>query len=970
MNVKPRKGRPTSITSGFAISFGPFQLFPTQRRLEKDGVQLRIGGRALDILIVLAGRRPEIVEKRELLAEVWPNGAIDEGTLRFHLNGLRKVLGNSGKDGPYIVNVPGRGYCFVAPIAYEEIPSYRAPSLWPLTTAPLPPPALRLLGRDEDARAISANVVFNRFVSIVGPGGVGKTTIAVSVAHELLHDFEGSVCFVDLSRMHDPSLVLGSVAASIGLSVMSQHALPDLITYLRNRRMILVFDSCEHVIDPVAELVEGCFVGAQSIYIIATSREPLRASGEHVYRLPPLGYPPEGCALSAASAGLYPAVEYFVKCMNDSGTSMDLDDLNANRIGEICRRLDGNPLAIELTAPRVGAFGIGGLTQLLEGQFGLNWCGRRTASPRHRTLRSTLDWSYNLLNDQDRKVHHRLSVFVGPFQLDAAQAVAADDDTDLKQVVNSISNLITKSLISIENNESIVLYRIHEVTRAYANEKLCVAGEHAIASRKHAMFYHERLKMFRHDSINPGIVAAKPAMRSYVANVRAALEWAFSPKGDAKVAIELAAASGPLFLATSNLLECRLWCERGIAALKTSACAGHLELELRTSLALSRMFTTGNGDEVRVSLEDALTLAEKGRDLYQQLRLHACLVIYMIRIGNFDAAVGLAHRSELVAGELQDLEGLKSADWLLCISHHCVGNHVLAQVHGERALRYPAGTNSEPWAQPRYDTRILALTALARTLWIRREGYRAITVARQLVEEAAAIMHPVSLCVALSCVVTICVWEGELEIAEDITEDVKALADKYLLAPYQALASGLQAQIVLKRGDTQAGVELMQTWLATLPAHRQLILAGEFKSTLAEGLGRIGRLAEGQTLIDDEIARICDPEHSYAGPELLRIKGELLGIASDEASEIAEDLLKRAVLCARRQSAAAWELRAAISLSSFYRAQGRIAEGDAILASVDHRRDAWAGSPDFAVAARKLRDLSRVVSSRALSFHR
>jgi predicted ATPase len=799
---------------------------------------------------------------------------------------------------------------------------------------------------------------------------VGKTTIAIAVAHELLDEFDGSVCFVDLSRMHDPSLVLASVAASIGLSVMSQHALPDLITYLRNRRMILVFDSCEHVIDPVAELVEGCFVEARSLYIIATSREPLRTSGEHVYRLPPLGYPPEGRALSAASAGLYPAVEYFMKCMNDSGTSMDLDDLNANRIGEICRRLDGNPLAIELTAPRVGVFGMAGLTQLLEGQFGLNWCGRRTASPRHRTLRSTLDWSYNLLNDLDRKVHHRLSVFVGPFQLDAAQAVAADDDTDRKQVVNSISNLITKSLISIENSESIALYHFHDVTRAYANDKLHAAGEYAITSRKHAMFYREKLKLFRHDSINPGIVAAKPAVRAYVANVRAALEWAFSPNGDTTVAIELAAASGPFFLATSNLLECRLWCERGIAALKASACADHLELDLRTSLALSRMFTTGNGDEVRISLEDALTFAEKGRDLYQQLRLHACLVIYMIRIGNFDAAVRFAHRSERVAGELRDLEGLKSADWLLCISHHCIGNHVLAQVHGERALRYPVGTDSEPQAQPRYDTRILALTALARTLWIRGEGKRSITVARQLVEEAAAIMHPVSICVALSCVVTICIWEGELSIAEDIVEDVKTLADKYLLAPYQALASGLHAQIVLKRGDTHAGVEMMQTWLATLPTHRQLTLAGEFTSSLAEGLGRIGRVTEGQILIDEEIARICDPEHSYAGPELLRIKGELLGIASEQVSESAEDWLKRAVFCAHRQSAAAWELRAAISLSSFYRAQDRIAEGDAILASVDHRRDAWAGGSDFAIAARKLGDLSRVVSNKALSLYR
>jgi predicted ATPase/DNA-binding winged helix-turn-helix (wHTH) protein len=961
-NVKcPREGA-GGIAYDDAITFGQFRLLPAERRIERDGVPLRIGGRALDILIVLVGRAPEIVDKRELMAKVWPDFTIDEGTLRFHLNGLRKALGQSGNDRRYIVNVSGRGYCFAAPVSRGAMVGADAAPPWPPSTAPLPSRMGRVFGREEVLRAISAEVISNRFVSIVGPGGVGKTTIAVSVGHELLRDFEGKVYFIDLSRLCDASVVLGLVVTAVGLSVTSEDPLPDLIAYLRNRRLLLVIDSCEHVIHPVAEFAERCFTETAGVHIVATSREPLRVKGEHVYRLPPLSYPMEGSELSAALAMQYPAVQYFVERVIGSGCSLKLDEPNADLVGKICRRLGGIPLAIELVAPRAATFGIEGLSRLLESQFGLSWHGRRTAVPRHQTLRGTLDWSYKLLTDRDRKVHGRLAVFVGPFQLDAAQAVATDDAIDLEQVVDAVASLATKSLVIIEGDESSVRYRLHDITRAYAIDKLREAGEFNITARKHAMFYRDALRTFRHDSINPAIAATKPATRGYVANVRAALEWAFSENGDVAIATELAAASGPLLLATSFLVECRSWSERGIAALEPNAYTEPTELELRTSLALAQMFTAGNGDQVRSALEQALALAENRRDSYQQLRLHACLVIFMIRISNFDAALCFAQRAEIVAREIADREAIKSANWILCISYHCIGNHVLAQVHGDAALQYSTATDSEPRAQPGYDARILALTALARSLWIKGQGKRAITVARQLVEEAAVTMHPVSLCMGLLCAVTICIWAEELQIAEDITGGVIAIANKHILAPYQALAEGLRAQIVLKRGDTQAGVELLQAWFATLPMHRQRTLAAELTSSLAEGLARLGRVAEGLDLVNEQIARLGELERSYAGPELLRIKGELLGTASEQARENAEDWLKRAVCCARLQSAAAWELRAATSLSSFYRAKGMLAEAEATLMSVDRRFDAWANSADFTAAARALGDLSRVLS--------
>jgi predicted ATPase/DNA-binding winged helix-turn-helix (wHTH) protein len=961
LNSSPSRNRDNGITHNDSINFGEFQLFPTERRMEKNGIPLKIGGRALDILIILVASAPEIVDKRDLMTKVWPNITIDDGSLRFHMNGLRKIFGDSGRNGRYIVNVPGRGYCFVAPVSHNTTLNTYASPRWPLPAAHLPSQTPGIYAREDDVHIISASLLSHRFVSIVGSGGVGKTTVAISVAHNLLRTFRGDVHFIDLSGLNDSSAVFGLVASSVGLSLISQDPLSDLVAYLRNRRLILIMDNCEHVIHPAANFAEQCFAETKEVYIITTSREPLRVKGEYVYRLPPLSYPQVGPVIPPSLAMQYPAVRYFVERAIESGFPLRLDNHNADAVGRICRRLGGNPLAIELIAPRVGTFGVEGLARLLDNQFVLNWHGQRTATPRHQTLRSTLDWSYKLLTEQERKVHGCLSIFSGPFQLDAAQAVATDGVIDFDRFIDIVASLAAKSLVIIESDEASTYYRIHDITRTYAIEKLRDTNEFEIFSQNHALFYLKILKGLRSKSINPAIAAAKSLARGYVANVRAALEWAFSENGNAPLAVELAAASGPLFLATSLLVECRSWSERGIAALEPSASANLTELDLHVSLALSHMFTAGNRYPVLNALEQALVLAEKHKSLYQQLQLHACLVIFMIRSGNFSAALDFAHRSARVSNEILDLDATKSSNWLLCIAYHCTGNHALAQIHGKLALHCPTMSDSEVRAQPGYDTRILALTALARSFWISGQEKRAIILAKQIVEEAMATMHPVSLCMSLLCAATICIWEEELQVAEDITRRAMTLANANLLTPYQTITSGLQAQIVLMRGDTHTGVELMQTWFATLPIHQHRTLATELTSSFAEGLAQLGKVSDGIALIDCEIARVGVLENSYAGPELLRMKGELLAKLPGEERESAEDWMKRAIFCARLQSANAWEQRAAKSLSSFYREKGMLEEAEATLMSVNKQTDVSSSSADFTAAAHALNDLSRVL---------
>ncbi|WP_315729232.1 MULTISPECIES: ATP-binding protein [unclassified Bradyrhizobium] len=899
------------------MTFGPFRLFPTERRLEKEGAPLKLGSRALDILILLVNRAPDVVDKRELLAHLWPDGTVEEGALRFQLRSLRKALADGIENNRYIVTVAGRGYSFVAPVSTGAIAHVGGQRSEPLGAGRLPSVPARVFGRDDAVQAISAEVMTNRFVSIVGPGGVGKTTVSVSVCRELMQLFEGEVHFVDLGPLSDASLVPAVVASSLGIFVNSDNPLRELLASLHDRRMLLVLDSCEHVIGPVAILAEACVNETAQVHVIATSREPLRAKGEHVHRLPPLGYPPEGPDLTAMSAITYPAVQHFLERVIASGHRFALDDHNAPIVGKICRQLGGIALAIEFAAPRVAAFGVEGLAKQVDGRNGLLWQGQRTAVPRHQTLRGTLDWSYNLLNDHDRRVFCRLSIFEGQFSLHAAQAVIQDYETDREQVAEAIASLASKSLLIVDASKGSASYRLHDITRAFALEKLSKFGELDDTARRHALFFRDVLR-----SRLGMALSTSPDLKSHLTNARSALEWAFSETGDATIATELAAASGPLFLATSQLIECRTWSRRAIAALHVSIQGDRMELALYTSLAISLMFTIGNGDEVRAALTKAVALAETLEDSYQQVRLYACIVIFRLRIGEFDSALRLAQRSETVARETADPAVIAVADWLLCMSYHVVGGHGLALAHGDAALRYSATSDWASHFQPGYDVRILGLTALARSLWIGGLERRSFDVTRQLMEEAGTTRQPVPLCQALICAVTICLWAEELSNAERIADRLLSQAKRYSLAPYRTIGLGLQGEIAVKRGDAATGVQLLRACLDSLSTHQHRTLAPAIVCSLAEGMAELGRSSEALSLIDQEIVRVGDVERSYAGPELLRVRGRLLAASRQNFEEEAKGYFRRAIACARLQQATTWEARAERDLASLSRGTG------------------------------------------------
>src|SRR6266403_545406 len=414
---------------GQAVVFGPFRLLAAERLLLEGDQPVRLGSRAFDILATLLQRPGEVIGKDDLISLTWPKTFVDDANLKIQISALRRALGDGQGGRRYIATIPGRGYNFVAPVRFEKpAEASLAATIASATAHNLPLAATRMIGREEIAATLVSRLSRERLLTIVGAGGIGKTTLALAVAERMISDYEHGVWLVDLAPLGDPRLVPSTVATVLGLEVRTENPLPGLIAALRDRRMLLLLDNCEHVIDAVASLAAAVLSGVPRVNILATSREPLGVAGEREHRLGSLGSPPSSSGLTAAEAAAFPAVQLFVERVTAIVEEFALTDANAQPVVEICRRLDGMPLAIEFAAPRVEVLGVAALAARLD-SLPLLGAQRRTAMLRHRTMRSVVDWSYGLLSEDEQRFFRALGILAGAFTVEAAAAVALDPVT-------------------------------------------------------------------------------------------------------------------------------------------------------------------------------------------------------------------------------------------------------------------------------------------------------------------------------------------------------------------------------------------------------------------------------------------------------------------------------------------------------------------------------------------------------------
>jgi predicted ATPase/DNA-binding winged helix-turn-helix (wHTH) protein len=917
------------------LSFGPFSLVASERRLTRDGVPVELSARAFDILVTLLSRPNEVIGKSDLLAQVWPDVSVEEGSLRFHIANLRKALGDGRNGARYILTLAGRGYCFVAPFSRPSEPRQaRKTADADFRHANLPGRLSGIIGREEDLERLSARLITARFVTIVGSGGVGKTTVAVALAHDLIADFAGAMLFVDLSMLNDPGLVATAVASMLGLSVQSEDATTSLIAYLRDKRLLLILDTCEHLIDAVATLTSTILKAAPQVHILATSRETLQVEGEHIYRLDPLAYPPEGDLLTAEVARSFPATQLFVERAVASGARLHFNDAEAAIVVSICRKLDGVALAIELAARRVETYGLQQTAALLDQRLAHLWAGPRTAPPRQKTLQATLDWSYGLLSETERVVLRRLAVFVGHFTLDATLAVATSETLDQAEVFAAIDSLIAKSMVATRPIGAMMRYRLLDTTRAYALEISLDDADVADLAVRHATYFRRWLEQNGKEWSTLSTGTERAPHFANLNNVRAALDWCFGVNGNAEMGIGLAAAAAPVFLAMSLFTECHRWSEQAILALDDTARGGPEEMQLQAALGLSLIFTRGESEAAGVAVSRGLSIAEERGDTSDQLHLLSLLHMFYHRIGDFRAALAYAKRSATVSGTIKDPAAIASAHCILGVSLHHMGDFSGAHPELEAARRHGPASQRTSGIHLGFDHHNWAGGTLARNLWLQGHPAQATELARQTVQDAARMARPLALSIALNCAVTVFLWRGDLGSAEEHTDWLISHAESHSLTPFLAVGRGFRGELAIRRGDADRGVENLQGCLKELHAARYKLLATSFSIALVEGLGATGRFAQGIALLDERISLDqADQALSYV-PELLRVKGSVLRAMPQPRLDDAEMYFMQSLELSRRQGARAWQLRAATDMAALFASQGQSEHGRALLQPV------------------------------------
>ena len=950
------------MSSGNVISFGPYTLKPQERLLLKCGDTVNLGSRSLDVLIALLESAGEVVGQSELIARAWPNMVVCDGSLRVTVAALRKVLGD-GEDGVrYIANVTGRGYCFIAPLdRVATQPRISAPPIFsefsPVPKHELPPPLKRMVGRKTTVEALSEFLVLRRFVSVVGPGGMGKTTVAVSVAHVLLEEFSNGVFFVDLGAVTDASVVANAVATAVGSSVQVHDPIPGLMAFLTGRRVLLILDNCEHVIDVAASLAERLYNDAPEVHILTTSREALRAKGEYVHLLTALDYPTVHEDLTAAEALATPAVQLFMDRAFASGHSGSLNDADAPTVASICSRLDGIALAIELAASRVGTCGLQGTADLLNNRFKLLWQGRRSAPPRQKTLAAMLDWSFNLLSVRDRRVLSRLSVFVSVFTLEAAQVVAADDQIGATEVAEALWGLIDKSLVWVVPVDGITHHRLLDPTLAFAAEKLAQHNEVNAITSRHALYFANRLSSCAGDGAAitiEDVAFAAP----YLGNIRSALQWSFSPAGDATIGVQLAAAAAPLFFDLSLFSECVCWCEQGLAALPKADESSAHHLTLLAFLAASAMFTRGNSNEVGRSIEDALNLAEARGDQVYQMHLLVGLSIFFTRIGDFQGALRVAQRGILVAEALGSPGAIAAAESVLGVAYHLVGDQMATRRHCERSLEIAEAASAAEVAFFGYDHEARALIALARCYWLIGLPDRSAKTARQVIDLATKRDDPVSLCMTLIFATTVFLWRGDLDEGEQLLGRLLTHSKRHSLGPYHTLGLALSGELAVARGNASEGVALLQRSLGLLHVQKLHVLTPALHVALADGLVTMGEFVEAAAVIDAGLTQSVASGGILNVPELLRIRGEILLQATQGDLAAAERAFLLSMQKAKEQSALGLELRSAMSIAGHWSRQGKAVDAGNLLREVYGRFSEGHKTKDMKLASQLLADFT------------
>jgi predicted ATPase len=905
------------------IEFGRFKILVQRRELLADGQRVDMGGRIFDLLMALIESRGRVVSKDELMRRVWPGRIVEENNLQAGISTLRKAL---GADRDLVRTVAGRGYQFVHEVRESEsIPVSRRLTNLSAPTSPL-------LCREAALAEVSALVMEHRLLTLSGAGGIGKTRLAVETARNLLTHFPDGVWIADLAPLSDPELVPASVAVALGLASLEMTA-ERIASSVATKHILLILDNCEHVINVAAGTADQLVRAGPKVFVLCTSREPLRVEGEWVYQVQPLDVPKED-ALTLEDVLQTGAAKLFVTRAHAAQPRFQLNPTVAVSLGAICRRLDGMPLAIEFAAARASVLGVDEVALRLGNRFRLLTGGSRTALPRHQTLRATLDWSYELLAEADRQALRHLAVFATDFTLEAAAAILSDTEVTSSDVIERVAGLVEKSLLSVRTSGALAYYRMLETTRAYALERLGECGELERFARRHALYHLDVLSRATAEWRARPVAEWSSKYCRLIDDARVALDWAFSASGDLAIGAELTVAVVPIWIQLSLLQE---WAKRVEEALRVVASSArgdpHQEMQLRAALGAALIHTKGCEPEGDAAWRKALAIAEELED--REYQLAALFGLYKRRLimPECSEAHSFAQRFCDLAASWDDQSALNWGHVMMGYLLLVMGDQSGAHRHLDSIIDYETSQKSRlPLHE--HDSEAFGV-ALGPVLWFQGFPDQAARIATRTVDDAIVAGHVTSLCHVLGLLAwPIAILVGDLVEAQRCA---KLLLEMPVQKPlfYQSWARGLEGGLLIRRGELHRGVQVLQTALdehrrTNSKLHRAILTV-----ILAEGLGDMGRVPAALAVIDEALAESDMTEARWYMPEQLRVKGELLQLsgAANAAAE-ADGCYAQSQALARRQGALSWELRAATSLARLRQRQGRTAEAIDVLQPV------------------------------------
>ncbi|WP_310197496.1 winged helix-turn-helix domain-containing protein [Ancylobacter sp. 3268] len=909
--------------------FGPFRLAPGRQLLLRNGLQVRIGGRALDILTLLVRRPGEVVTKNELIEFVWPNTFVLEANLKVNVAALRKILSEEASEA-YIATVAGRGYRFVASVEIERDRMTPAPQLVSRGAKSLPK-APSLIGRAGEIEQIISAVSAARSVSIVGPGGVGKTAIALAVAHRLSDVYAHGVAFIDLSTVGDAQYAIAAIASGVGVRQRSEDTLSEVIDLLHGREMLLILDNCEHLISAVTTVVNRLLDAIPTIAILATSREPLRTMSEQIYRLPTLAVPERSASIGADEAMGFGAVQLFVARAQERD-AYALSEEDAPLICAICQRLDGIALAIELAASKAPAYGVPALARMLEQRFLLVGNGERAAPLRQQTLLATLDWSYRLLAEDEATLLRLLSVFAGAFRLQDAVAVLEPAGLDAAWTIDTLERLTHKSMVCAEYRDGRLTYRLLKSTRAYAMERLADSAEQDSALKRHAWHI---LTLFE-QAAEEWEWREKPEwMADYadrVDDLRNTMARAFGPNGDRMLGIRLTAAAIPLWNELSSMGEMQSRVERALLAIREiGSCPSDLTAKLVAARASGISFAQHLAFDAEGAWLECYKLGVEIQSPKYQLYGLWGLASYLVFVGRHHEGIRWFNQFMSLAEAQSDWPAMAEGNRSLAMAEIYIGKIASARQRLERLVtRHQRSKDPVHFARFHAERGVAIRCSYAIVLWISGEPNRAMDMAREAVGRAEATGHVVSQSNTLAvCAIPLALWTGELQSADGFLTSLEQNGLKEDIGIWREVCRFFRSVLRAKRQEQGAAAE-MRVRLDELMAARFLLRAPMHYSMVAEALLLSGAVDEAKALIEEAHALARTQSAEWCMPEILRISGLIERRLGDD--EEGERLMRLAVVKAGDIGALTLELRAAATLSEKLEADGCIAAAFDLLA--------------------------------------